>query len=91
MAHNRLYTNQGEGPSWVSQSRHFDSGLAISGLPRTTDIARPARFVRFVRIFVAKIGFYRRVSFGHLLRPTGFDPPTLTLPTQLLRYAIHRA
>jgi hypothetical protein len=25
------------------------------------------------------------------LRATGFDPPALTLSTQLLRYAMHRA
>ena len=40
---------------------------------------------------VAKVGCNRWVWFGHSLRPTGFDPPALTLSTQLLRYAIHRA
>ncbi|MGY4379168.1 hypothetical protein ACVWZ3_006807 [Bradyrhizobium sp. i1.3.6] len=28
--------------------------------------------------FVAKVGCNRRMSFGHSVRPTGFDPPTLT-------------
>ncbi|MFK4501879.1 hypothetical protein ABIF86_006170 [Bradyrhizobium japonicum] len=28
--------------------------------------------------FVAKAGCNRRMSFGHSVRPTGFDPPTLT-------------
>ena len=35
--------------------------------------------------FVAKVGCNRWVSFGHSLRPTGFERPVLTLSTQLLR------
>jgi hypothetical protein len=32
------------------QSRRFDSQPATSGLPRSTDIARPAGLVRFVPV-----------------------------------------
>jgi hypothetical protein len=34
--------------STLGQSRHFDRGPAPSGLPRSTDIIRPARLVRLV-------------------------------------------
>jgi hypothetical protein len=34
----------------MSQSRRFELGPATSGLPQSTDIARPARLVRFVPI-----------------------------------------
>jgi hypothetical protein len=34
--------------SELGHLRHFDRVSATSGLPRTTDIIRPARLVRFV-------------------------------------------
>jgi hypothetical protein len=34
--------------SQMGQSRHLDSPSMTSSLPRTTDIVRPARLVRFV-------------------------------------------
>jgi hypothetical protein len=34
--------------SHLGQSRRLDRGPATSGLPQITDIARPARLVRFV-------------------------------------------
>ena len=53
---------------------------------RTTDIAG----CPFRAEFVAKVGCYRdRLAIS--LRTTGFDQPALTLSTQLLRYAMHKA
>jgi hypothetical protein len=40
----------GRTTSESGQSRHFDRLLDTSGLPRSTDINRPARLVRFVPI-----------------------------------------
>jgi hypothetical protein len=38
----------------LGQSRHFDRVPVTSGLPRSTDINRPARLVRFVPILLKK-------------------------------------
>ena len=35
--------------------------------------------------FRSAVGCNRWMSFGHLLGPTGFEPPALTLSTQPLR------
>jgi len=40
--------------SEVGQMRRFDPQPVTSGLPQSTDIARPARLVRFVPILLQK-------------------------------------
>jgi hypothetical protein len=64
------------------QSRHFDCALRTSALPRSADIADQVRQVRKVPILLQKSAA-KDGSFGHFARTTGFEPPALTLSTQL--------
>ena len=43
-------------PGPTRQSGHFGLGPATSGLPRSTDIVRPARLVRFVPTAEVQVG-----------------------------------
>jgi hypothetical protein len=75
--------------SWVNRV-----GLAVGRplpvSPSTTGIVSQIRQVRKVPILLQKSAAAdgrSAISLG----ATGFDPPALTLSTQLLRYATHRA
>src|SRR6476646_11357972 len=74
----------------MGQSRRFDRPPTTSGLPRGTDIARAVRLVRFAPILLQKSVSVDDLS-GISLRAVGVDLPTLTLSTQLPRYAMHMA
>ena len=61
------------------------SGRAIgkSALPLKSGLHQVSLSGPFRADFVAKVGCNRWMSFGHSLGPTGFEPPALTLSTQL--------